>query len=300
MSRVATTVDRSRVVRTRAASALALALAVALSLVLSGCTSQAPSAAATPSPAAAATATPTFAATVTPTLSPTPSPTPEPTGTPTPTAPPTPEPTASPTPDEGWVTIAQGFRYKPLDEDLKRRITGISFPADDPDVRIRYGDLRYIALRHVDFEGRVREGELIVHATLAREVTEIFLALYEARYPLASVGLVDDFGEPGGDNLSMAANNTSAFNYRYVTGTRTLSRHSFGAAIDINPLFNPYLHDGLVSPPEAAAYVDRTREFPGKIDHDDLCYRLFTERGWSWGGDWQGDKDYQHFSKPIG
>ena len=98
----------------------------------------------------------------------------------------------------------------------------------------------------------------------------------------------------------MAANNTSAFNYRRVTGSKTLSRHSYGAAIDVNPLFNPYMDDGRIAPPEAAAYADRDREFPGKIDHDDLCYRLFIRNGWSWGGDWSGDKDYQHFSKDIG
>ena len=175
----------------------------------------------------------------------------------------------------------------------------MSYPADDPDCKVRYEDLRYIRLRHYNFEGQVLTGELIVHATLAREVTQIFMELYKAKYPLTSVRLVDDFGEPHDDNLSMAANNTSAFNYRYVTGTTTLSRHSYGAAIDINPMLNPYIDGDRVAPENGLPYVDRTQDFAGKIDHDDLCYKLFIARGWTWGGDWSGDKDYQHFSKKL-
>lgn len=175
----------------------------------------------------------------------------------------------------------------------------MSYPENDPYCAITYDDLRYIRLLYYDFEGIVHEGELMVNAQLAEEVTRIFYELYQAQYPFTSIRLVDDFGEPGDDNLSMAANNTSAFNYRYVTGTSTLSLHSYGAAIDINPLYNPYIDGDRVAPPGGAEYVDRTQDFPGKIDHDDLCYKLFTEKGWRWGGDWSGDKDYQHFSKSV-
>ncbi len=213
----------------------------------------------------------------------------------------TPEPTSAlepaPAQTEEKTKVADGFYFMKLDDSLKKRITGMSFP--EKDARIAYGDLRYIGLLYMDFEGNKREGELIVHRKLAREVTEIFLELYRAGYPLASVRLVDDYGEPGDDNKSMAANNTSAFNYRRVTGSSTLSRHSYGAAIDINPLFNPYIVGDRVAPPEAAPYVDRSKDFAGKIDHDDLCYKLFHAAGWSWGGDFKGDKDYQHFSKEV-
>ncbi|HBP38348.1 MAG TPA: hypothetical protein DD640_06345 [Clostridiales bacterium] len=195
--------------------------------------------------------------------------------------------------------MTEGFYYIRLDDELKARITGLSYPADDTGCKITYDDLRYIRLLHYDFAGDVHEGELIVNARLADEVMAIFYELYLARYRLASVILVDEFGEAANDDLSMAANNTSAFNYRYVSGTTTLSRHSYGAAIDINPLYNPYIVGDKVSPENAAAYVDRTQDFPGKIDHDDLCYQLFIEHGWSWGGDWSGDKDYQHFSKKL-
>jgi len=232
-------------------------------------------------------------------------PLPSPTKKPTPTLKPSPAPTPKPTPTDspdaggGKVELAEGFYYIKLDAAIKKRITGLSYPADDTNIRIHYDDLRYIRLLHYDFSGQVSEGELIVNAKLADEVMEIFYELYQAKYPLTSVRLVDEYGEAANDDLSMAANNTSAFNYRFVSGTKTLSRHSYGAAIDINPMLNPYINNGQISPPNGAEYADRTRDFAGKIDHNDLCYKLFKSHGWSWGGDWDGDKDYQHFSKRL-
>ncbi len=202
--------------------------------------------------------------------------------------------------DDGRVTVADGFYYMELDDGIKKRITGMSYPADDRNIAISYDDLQYVKIKHYDFDGNVKDGELIVNKKVAKEVAQIFYELYKAQYPLTSVRLVDDFGEPGDDNLSMAANNTSAFNYRKVTGSKNLSRHSYGAAIDINPLFNPYIDGERIAPENGAEYADRSKDFPGKIDHDDLCYKLFTAHGWTWGGDWKGDKDYQHFSKDLG
>ena len=218
----------------------------------------------------------------------------------TPLAEAVPEPTQTPAPQAERVSLNDDFYYVPLDDATRARITGLSYPKDDSDAAVNYGDLRYIHLLHVDFEGNVREGELIVNKKVAKEVMEIFYELYQAKYPLTSVVLVDEFGEAADDNLSMAANNTSAFNYRVVAGSKTLSLHSYGLAVDVNPLLNPYVKsDGSISPESGAEYADRTRDFAGKIDHDDLCYQLFTEHGWSWGGDWKNSKDYQHFSKDV-
>jgi hypothetical protein len=217
-------------------------------------------------------------------------------------APPSPEASQDAEAEEGDRTVvADGFYYMELTDELKARITGMSFPADPSDSAITYADLRYVRLKYYDFEGNVHDdGELIVHAELAEEVAQIFYELYGAEYPFTSIRLVDDYGEPGDDNLSMAANNTSAFNYRYVTGTETLSRHSYGAAIDVNPRLNPYINGERISPENGAEYADRSLKRPGMIDHDDLCYRLFSGYGWKWGGDSEGDKDYQHFSKDVG
>ena len=164
-------------------------------------------------------------------VAPTPGPTPEPTPEPKPE--PTPEPTKA---DDGRVELADGFYYIKLNDEIKERITGISYPKDDDDIGISYNDLRYVRIKYCDFEGDVHNGELIVNKRLADDVLEIFHELYKAQYPLASVRLVDDYGQPGDDTLSMEDNNTSAFCYRCVTGSKTLSRHSLGAAIDINPM----------------------------------------------------------------
>ena len=191
------------------------------------------------------------------------------------------------------------FFYVELTEEIKTRITGMSYPKNDKAAPVKYGDLRYLHILYVNFEGELCKGELMVHAGLADEVMDIFYQLYTHAYPLASVRLVDDFGEPGDDNLSMEANNSSAFNYRQVSGSKKLSLHSYGMAIDINPVQNPYLNGSRVAPPNAVDYVDRSLRLPGMIDYDDLCYKLFTSYGWAWGGDFAKDKDYQHFSKDI-
>lgn len=212
---------------------------------------------------------------------------------------PTPKPTAKPAAVSKKVVLAEGFYYMELDDALKARITGMSYPVDDKDCPVKYADLRYIKLLYYDFVGIVYDGELMIHARLADEVMAIFHDLYKAKYPLASVRLVDDYGEAADDNHSMADNNTSAFNYRRIAGSTTLSRHSYGAAIDINPMLNPYIVGDRISPANGAMYADRSLDFAGKIDHKDLCFKLFIAHGWTWGGDWSGDKDYQHFSKSL-
>lgn len=101
----------------------------------------------------------------------------------------------------------------------------------------------------------------------------------------------------------MEANNTSCFNYRVVDGTSSLSRHAYGLAVDINPLYNPYVTypngKRRVSPAASEIYADRSLDFPAKIDKNDLCYQLFTEHGFTWGGNWKTMKDYQHFQKAL-
>lgn len=254
----------------------------------------------TDEPVAATTPLSAAVPTPIPSPSPTPKPTPRLSPKPTLTEPELKAETDAQAPDASKkVTLAEGFYYTRLDDETKVRITGMSYPADDANSAVKYDDLRYLKLLHFDFDGVVHEGELIVNKSLADEVLSIFYQLYQSQYPLSSVRLVDDFGEPGDDNVSMAANNTSAFNYRYVTGTKKLSLHSFGAAIDINPMLNPYLVGDRIAPENGAKYADRTQDFAGKIDHDDLCFKLFTAHGWTWGGDWHVDKDYQHFSKKL-
>ena len=224
-----------------------------------------------------------------------------PTPTPTPTATPTPTPTADPF--AGLTRVSrpddERFFYVPLSEQLRTRIVGTSYPENAKNAPVTLDDLRYVHVCYVDFDGAEQEGELIVHKLVADDILTVFYALYQAKYPLASVRLVDDFGEAFDDNLSMAANNTSAYCCRRVTGSRKFSLHAYGLAVDINPVMNPYVNGRKVSPEAGADYVDRSLALPGMIDHDDLCYRSFAACGWTWGGDFSGDPDYQHFSKDL-
>lgn len=166
--------------------------------------------------------------------------------------------------------------------------------------RLPLGELRYLRVLHHDFEGRILIGEIVCNRLIAEDLMEIFRTLYRHAYPICRMVLIDDY--EASDRRSMLANNTSAFNYREVRNTGKLSNHSYGMAIDINPLFNPCVirrKDGSrsVDPPEGRKYADRSRPFAGRIDHDDLCYKEFRKRGFIWGGDWRSLKDYQHFEK---
>lgn len=199
------------------------------------------------------------------------------------------------------VTYRENFYYEPLSEELRLYITGISFPAESS-VEISYDDLNYVHVMHYNFDGEVTEGELICNKTIAKDLTEIFYELYKAEYQIDKIRLIDAYS--GDDNLSMEDNNTSCFNYRVVEGSEKLSKHAYGLAIDINPFYNPYVRYNddkslHIDPEGSEVYADRSVSFPYKIDADDLCYKLFRERGFTWGGDWNSLKDYQHFQKVI-
>lgn len=186
------------------------------------------------------------------------------------------------------------FFAKDIPDKIWKNMQGKSYPKD---CTIEKNDLRYVHVLYVDFGGRTCEGELIVNKVIAQDIVEIFWELYQAQYPIEKIALIDEYD--GDDELSMEDNNTSAFNYRMIEGTDIVSQHGKGLAIDINPFYNPQVktaEDGVtVMPEDAVAYVDRTQDFQYKIDHDDLCYKLFTEHGFTWGGDWNTTKDYQHF-----
>jgi hypothetical protein len=184
------------------------------------------------------------------------------------------------------------FTAEPVPAAVEARMRGVSYPDD---AEIELSELRYLRLSYVDFDGQEQVGELVCNKAIAEDLVAIFQALYEARYPIRSIRLIDDFG--GDDEASMAADNTSCFNYRRKTGMRELSKHALGLAVDINPLENPYVRYGKVQPASAEPFADREKDFPHKIDPTDLCYRLFRERGFYWGGSWQKHKDYQHFEK---
>ena len=199
------------------------------------------------------------------------------------------------------VTYQDGFYYESLNDTIKDRITGVSYPADDSNAAISYDTLRYVKVLYYDFEDEIQSGELICHKAIAQDLVEIFYELYKAQYPIEKIALVDDY--QGDDSVSMRNNNTSCFNYRFQS-SKKLSNHAYGLAVDLNPLYNPQVRhqsDGSVNitPAEGESYADRESSFPHKIDKEDLAYRLFIQHGFSWGGNWRSSKDYQHFEKEI-
>jgi hypothetical protein len=155
-------------------------------------------------------------------------------------------------------------------------------------------ELRAVNVSHWGYNQSARTGTLVVAAGLADEVIAIMRDLYDARFPIERMEPVDVFG--GSDDDSMAANNTSAFNCRPVSGGSSWSEHSYGRAIDINPLVNPYVKGSTVLPPHGARYSDRSLDAPGMIHAGDEVVAAFAARGWIWGGTWSSLKDYQHFS----
>lgn len=206
-----------------------------------------------------------------------------------------PEPEPEPSPER--ITYMDGFYYEPISNEVFKRISGVSYPVD---CQISLDELRYVVLQYVDFNGDSKSGEMICNKALAQDVVEIFYELYQNNYQIESIRLIDEFD--GDDTASMLANNTSCFNYRVVEGTTRLSNHAKGRAIDLNPFYNPYItynKDGStnISPEGSEAYADRDSSFPYKIDEQDLAYKLFKAHGFTWGGNWNSCKDYQHFEK---
>lgn len=188
------------------------------------------------------------------------------------------------------------FYISEITDDIFARMQGKSYKED---CTVPREDLRYVHVRHMGFDGEVKDGELVVNKAIADDVLAIFEELYKADYPIEKVRLVDEYDAD--DEASMSDNNSSAFNFRFISHTTRISKHGLGMAVDINTRYNPYVKtvDGKLSiePANGADYVDRSKDFPHKIDHEDLCYKLFKEHGFTWGGDWTHSKDYQHFER---
>ncbi|MGI9522715.1 MAG: M15 family metallopeptidase [Hyphomicrobiaceae bacterium] len=162
----------------------------------------------------------------------------------------------------------------------------------------RRNRLAYLIIPYHDFEGRHRHGEMIVSRRSARAVLDAFAEIYRSGFRIARMKLAHTFG--GLDIASMKANNTSAFNCRRLTGRRRLSQHSFGEAIDINPIQNPYVRRGVTLPRAGRRFdrpSERRRARRGMIRSHDAVVRAFGRIGWKWGGNWRSLKDYQHFSR---
>ncbi len=193
---------------------------------------------------------------------------------------------------------SQAFTSVPVEGEILNRISGISYK---PGSSLPPEQLRYLRIPiYPEIHGDIVLGEMICNVTIADDLLAIFQALFRRHYPIASMRLVDDFG--GDDDASMRANNSSCFNDRPKSWSRTeKSKHALGLAVDINPLYNPLVRvrGGVVRvfPAESHAFADRSQIFDYKISKSDLCYKEFIARGFRWGGSWASSQDYQHFEK---
>jgi D-alanyl-D-alanine carboxypeptidase len=182
---------------------------------------------------------------------------------------------------------------EPLSTAMQRTMTGVSWKPGCP---VALADLRAIRMRFWGFDERAHEGVLVVNGDVAAPVVRAFRAIYAARFPIRRMEPVDAYD--GSDDASMAADNTSAFNCRPITGTTDRwSNHAYGRAIDINTIENPYVKDGAVLPPAGAAYLDRGDVRPGMIVPGDVVTTAFAAAGFGWGGDYTDRKDYHHFER---
>ena len=191
--------------------------------------------------------------------------------------------------------IEKCFAAEPIPDGVWARMQGKTYK-ENP--YIGRDDLRHIRALHWDYDNQMHVGEMVCNVLIADRVCTILRQLFDAKYPIQRMLLPDVYDAD--DETQMRDNNSSCFCYRAVAGTTVLSKHARGLAVDINTLYNPYYKDRAdgtryIQPATAADYCDRTWTFPYKIDHDDLCFRLFTAAGFEWGGDWTSCKDYQHF-----
>lgn len=196
------------------------------------------------------------------------------------------------------ITYRDGFYQETLSDTLIERITGSSYHENDD---ISLDQLRFLHVLYYDFNSEIKDGELICNKQIADDLLEIFSTLYDNAYQIDKIQLIDVYDAD--DDLSCADDNTACFNYRVVAGSTTLSKHALGMAIDINPFYNPYVTypDGKerISPAGSEVYADRSNDNPHMIRKGDLCYQLFIDHGFTWGGEWKSLKDYQHFQKII-
>ena len=189
------------------------------------------------------------------------------------------------------------FTISPIPDTIFRLMQGKTYKKN---CTVPRSELRYLRCLHVDKNGRSIVGEMVLNKVIASDVLDILHKLYDAKYPIERMRLIDYWDAD--DERAMRDNNSSSFNFRFISHTHTVSKHGRGLAIDINTLYNPYhkhLRNGkeVVEPSTARPYLDRNQSHAYMIKKGDLCYRLFKAKGFRWGGDWKHSKDYQHFEK---
>lgn len=190
-------------------------------------------------------------------------------------------------------TAPFAFSAGPIPGEVAERMRGVSWRADEPRCP-PLAELALLEIGHLDFDGQSQRGQLVVARELVPPTRALFARLWQLGFPLRGMRLIEEHG--GSDEASMAADNSSAFNFRTVAGLQLLSQHALGRAIDLNPCENPWLHGARIEPAAGAAFLDRRDVRPGMIVRPGPVTALLDELGWEWGGDWPRP-DYHHIMK---
>lgn len=192
---------------------------------------------------------------------------------------------------------ADGFSVTTIDDTTFARMKGKTYKDN---CTVPLSELRHVKVLYKNKAKQTLKGEIVCNKHIADDVAEIFYELYKANYPIERTRLMDDYNAD--DETAMRDNNTSSFNFRFISHSTKVSKHGLGLAVDLNTPYNPFVLtvDGKlhVEPATAPKYVDRSKNFDYKIDENDLAYKLFIQHGFEWGGHWKARKDYQHFELP--
>ena len=195
-------------------------------------------------------------------------------------------------------TYLNASNIKLIDEKYANKMIGLTYHKECP---VSLDELRIVNVKYLGFDNNIYWGDIIVHKDLAFEVTEIFKELFEISYAIKQIIPIEKYN--GDDFASIEADNTSAFNCRKAEGSQKYSKHSYGKAIDLNPLENPYVYsNGTTSHEASQKYLirksnDDSIENKAVLTSSHKAVQIFKKYGWKWGGDWKNIKDYQHFQK---
>jgi hypothetical protein len=215
-----------------------------------------------------------------------------------------PHPVATPSGSADAVSVPEPApprfdgRVSRLPGSLRRQMRGTTWKPGCP---VPLADLRLLRFNYWSFHGEVSRGPMVVHEDVAQDVLWVFRRLFRARFPIKRVALAREFVPEEFEPVTYTRRSvTAAFNCRPVIlpsgPTGEFSNHSYGMAVDINPIQNPYVTAGGFYRTRASRpYIDRSRRRKGMIHDGDVVVRSFAAIGWTWGGHWSGDKDYMHF-----
>lgn len=153
--------------------------------------------------------------------------------------------------------------------------------------------LRVVEMNHLGYDRRVHRGMMVLRADAVDRTVRAFSGAAWDSFPVEKMLNPDVFN--GDDPTQMAANNTSGFNCRKVVGNPySNSPHTYGRAVDINTVQNPYYDGNRWWPDNGRPWIDRNRRDQGMLFNGGLMTRNMTDNGYFWGG-WWADRDYQHF-----